>query len=129
MLSEKDIKLTINKLWNEMKNIKLEQNNAVYSVGMRTAQIMALMKIINRQEIFTKQEIQATGFIQQATFQLDKINVPIIQEQEKQLTLDDVSDDDLSLFVQEFNNRKKKSIINPKIRNKNAQTLRPQKRI
>ena len=124
MLSEKDIKLTINKLWNEMKNIKLEQNNAVYSVGMRTAQIMALMKIINRQEIFTKQEIQATGFIQQATFQLDKINVPIIQEQEKQLTLDDVSDDDLSLFVQEFNNRKKKSIINPKIRNKNAQVLK-----
>ena len=124
MLSEKDIKLTINKLWNEMKNIKLEQNNAVYSVGMRTAQIMALMKIINRQEIFTKQEIQATGFIQQATFQLDKINVPIIQEQEKQLTLDDVSNEDLSLFVQEFNNRKKKSIINPKIRNKNAQVLK-----
>ena len=68
MLSEKDIKLTINKLWNEMKNIKLEQNNAVYSVGLRTSQILALMKIIGKEEIFSKAEIDNIQFINSNSF-------------------------------------------------------------
>jgi hypothetical protein len=57
-MNEKDIKLTINKLWNEIKNIKLEQNNAIYSISIRTTQILALMKTIQREDIFRKDDIE-----------------------------------------------------------------------
>ena len=101
MYNEKDIKLTINKLWREIKEIKLEQNNALYSVNIRVAQIFVLMKIINKEEMFTKEEIQATGLLQQANIKYSNFSIPVpIKEEE-----------------------------NPKIRNKNAQELKPQERI
>lgn len=58
MMNEKDIKLTINKLWKEIKEIKLEQNNAIYSISIRTTQILALMKTIEREDIFRKYDIE-----------------------------------------------------------------------
>lgn len=135
MISEKDLKLTINKMYNDIRSIDLlKHQNAINYVYSRTIQIVALMKILQREEIFTKQEIDSYN---KPFFQLDKINVPIVEEKEKQLTLDDVSDEDLQLFVREFNNRKsnKKTKSKPKelssFSNKknNIQELQPTERI
>jgi hypothetical protein len=116
MLNEKEIKLTINKLWNEMKNLKLEQNNAIYSLGLRASQIMALMKVIKREDIFSKAEIDSYD-IKNSDFK------PNLQHDGKQLTLEDMPIEELQNYINNFKKKPVKTI------NKNIQKLEPKERV
>lgn len=107
MLNEKDLKLTINKLYSEMKNINiLKEPNTINFIYSRTIQIIALMKILNKEEIFSKQEIQSYDLfkkINQQQYYQDKIKeayekyplgIPPIQSKQ-QLTLSDIPNEEL----------------------------------
>lgn len=135
MLNEKDLKLTINKLYSEMKNINiLKEPNTINFIYSRTIQIIALMKILNKEEIFSKQEIQSYDLfkkINQQQYYQDKIKeayekyplgIPPIQSKQ-QLTLSDIPNEELQLFVKEFNERKKGKIKKKTIINNNIPEL------
>ena len=131
MYNEKDIKLTINKLWREMKEIKLEQNNALYSVNIRVAQIFVLMKIINKEEMFTKAEINNTNIIIQDEQFVSAYNKfplgikPNIQHDEKQLKLEDLPIEELKKYIKNY----KKQTVKRKPINPNTQVLEPKERV
>jgi hypothetical protein len=142
MLSEKDIKLTINKLWKELKetNILREPNTTLF-IYSRTIQILALMKILGREEIFTKQEIDSYNIKlpQQINIKIPKPVRNITSEKEVQISLADKPEVELQKFVKSFNRRKNKTLstqdlkklseIKPKETNSNIQELIPQERI
>jgi hypothetical protein len=142
MLSEKDTKLTINKLWKELKetNILREPNTTLF-IYSRTIQILALMKILGREEIFTKQEIDSYNIKlpQQINIKIPKPVRNITSEKEVQISLADKPEVELQKFVKSFNRRKNKTLstqdlkklseIKPKETNSNIQELIPQERI
>jgi hypothetical protein len=121
MLSEKDIKLTINKLWKELKetnilrepetNILREPNTTLF-IYTRTTQILALMKILGKEEIFSKQEIDSYNIKlpQQINIKIPEPVKNITSEKEVQISLADIPEEQLQKFVKSFNRRKNKTL-------------------
>lgn len=110
MINEKDLKLTINKLWNEIKEVDLlKQPLAINFIYSRTIQIFALMKVLQRNEIFTKIEIQSYDLLKNLSSK--EIKEELQEKTKQQLKLSDIPDAELQKFIIDYNSKSRKTRI------------------